>query len=244
MKKFKILAMASLFAVATNASAQFTNTTRKSPSSSVGTNVDGWSTLWVEWNPSLLKYDVKNADDASFTGFSVGYSQAFSVAPSLFMEVGGGIQYLSNNESIDSEDTEIKTNLVSAKVPVNLIYAFQIPNSSVSLLPFVGANLRYNLSGKQKYEYDDYDDYDYDYDYYGYDDYDYDDENKESNLFDKDDMGGSSYTWKRLQIGYQIGVKARFGESFLVSLSYGSDLSEIAKKAKFSTTSITIGYTF
>lgn len=228
MKKIKILAMASLFAVATNASAQFTNTTRKSPSSSVGTNVDGWSTLWVEWNPSLLKYDVKDADDVSFTGFSVGYSQAFSVAPSLFMEVGGGIQYLSNNESIDSEDIEIKTNLVSAKVPVNLIYAFQIPNSSVSLLPFVGANLRYNLSGKQKYEFEDYDD----------------EASEEFNLFDKDDMGSSSDTWKRLQIGYQIGVKARFSESFLVSLSYGSDLSEIAKKTKFSTTSITIGYTF
>lgn len=228
MRKIKFLAMVALLAVTTSASAQFTNSTGgKSSSLSNVSNTDGWSTLWVEWNPSTLKIDAKGADDISFTGLSVGYSKAFSVAPSLFLEAGLGVQYSFYTDD-DDDDLEIKTNLISAKVPVNLMYAFQIPNSSVALIPFVGANLRFNISGTQKLEYDD-----------GY----YSDD-EDFNLFDKKDMGSSDATWKRFQIGYQIGVKARFTESFLVGLSYGSDLSEIVKKTKVSTTSITLGYTF
>ena len=172
----------------------------------------------------------------SLTGFSAGYSQAFSVASSFFVEAGLGLQYMYHTEEYydydsryDEESEEkITTNLISAKIPVNLMYVFQIPNSSVSLIPFVGVNLRYNISGTQKWEYND----------------EYESIDESFNLFDKKDMGSSDATWKRCQLGWQIGVKARFNNSLLVGLSYGSDLTEIAKKTKLSTTSITLGYSF
>lgn len=56
------------------------------------------------------------------------------------------------------------------------------------------------------------------------------------------DMGGTDATWNRFQIGWQIGLNARFNSKFLLGLSYGTDFSEIHKKGKIKTTSITIGY--
>lgn len=237
MKKFKIFMAAAMLAVCTGASAQFTNTA--STKSASPANADGWSTFWLEYNPSKFKYDVKNADDQSFTGLSVGYSQAFNVLPGkpLFLEAGLGLQYSFYSESGDSDDdyyydydsdTEVKFSMFSVKVPVNLLYKFDIPNSSVALMPYAGINLRYNLSAKVKATYDD--------GYY--------EESEEADLFDKKDMGSDKATWNRFQLGWNIGVKARFGSSFLVGLAYGNDFSEIAKKTKIGTTTISVGYVF
>ena len=152
------------------------------------------------------------------------------------MEQPLGVQYSFYKEDLgdgydyyyDDYDAEQKFSMFSFKIPVNLLYKFDIPNSTVSLMPHAGINLRYNLSAKMKYTYEDY--------YY--------DESKEVDLFDKKDMGSDKATWNRFQLGWQIGVKARFGQSFLVGVSYGSDFSEIAKKTKISTTTISLGYAF
>lgn len=247
MKRIKFFAVAAMLAISSGAYAQFTNTSSSSSSTSV--NTDGWSTIWVEYNPVKIKFDAKGVDDESATGLSFGYSQAFSITQGtpLFLELGLGVQYTFNTNDDDIyiyeydddgdivdyekvDDGELKTTLFSAKIPVNLIYAFQIPNSSVRIMPFVGANLRYNLSGKRKYSFDG--------------DEDWDDDDLEFDVFDKKDMGSSKATWNRFQLGWNIGVKARFGENFLVGLSYGNDFSELAKKTKIQTTSITLGYTF
>ncbi len=219
MKLSKTLAVAALLAVAVPASAQFSNGGAKS---STAADADGWNTVWIQWNPSSLNPD--EGDSESFTGLSLGYSKAFGVSQSipLFVEAGIGLQYSFHSESFDDED--YKWHMLSAKIPVSLIYAWQIPHSSITLMPNLGLDLRYNLSGKLKYEYDD--------------------EDEEYDLFDKDEMGGSDDVWKRFQIGCHIGVKARFNEKFLVGLSYGTDFSEICKKVKISTASITLGYTF
>lgn len=247
MKRIKFFAVAACLAISSGAYAQFTNTSSNTSSASVTT--DGWSSIWVEYNPVKIKIDSKEADDESATGLSFGYSQAFPITQSmpLLLELGLGLQYTFNTNDDDviiyyydddgdivdyekPDDAELKTTLFSAKIPVNLIYAFQIPNSSVKLLPFVGANLRYNISGKRKYSFEG--------------DEEWDDDELEMDVFDKKDMGSSKATWKRFQLGWNIGVKAQFGKNFLVGLSYGNDFSELAKKTKMQTTSITLGYTF
>ncbi|MDE7118066.1 MAG: PorT family protein [Bacteroidaceae bacterium] len=223
MKRIKFFAVAACLAISSGAYAQFTNSS--SHSSSANVNTDEWSTIWVEYNPMNLEYDTKGADDQSLTGFSAGYSRAFSLSQSapLFLEAGLGLQYANFSESLDEyyEDYEMKFSMWSVKAPVNLLYNFAIPNSSISLAPFAGITLRYNVSGTLKYETDD--------------------DSEKCNIFDKGDM---EEAWKRFQIGWQIGVKARFGQNFMAGLSYGSDFSEIAKKTKLQTTSLTIGYTF
>ncbi len=238
MRSIKFLAMAAILSISSGAYAQFTNTSSGSSVSSV--NTDGWSTIWVEYNPIKVKFDVSGMDDESLTGFSAGYSRAFSLSQGtpVFLEAGLGVQYANYSDSksgyIEDYEEYGKVNvdqditIWSAKVPVNLLYNFQLPNSSISLAPFAGATLRYNLSGSLKYEVDDY--------------------SEKYDLFKKKDMDEAGFldgkAWKRFQIGWQIGLKARFGENFMAGVSYGSDFSEIAYKSKIQTTSITVGYTF
>ena len=250
----KLFAAAAMLAVSATASAQFTNTAKTGSSSAV--NTDGWGTFYLQWNPSSIKVDMKNVDDQSFTGFSVGYNRAFNIVKNtpLFLEAGAALQYSFYTEDNDDENApEVKVNFFSAKIPVSLMYKFDIPNSNVSLVPFAGVDFRFNISGKKKIEYEN-DEYDDDDDYYngygyGYDDDDYDYPSDRSNkkdldLFDKKDMGSKDATWKRFQVGWHIGLNAHLGSNFLLGVSYGSDFSELCKKTKIGTTSVTVGYRF
>ena len=231
MNKIKLLVAAALLAVGTTASAQFSNSGTKA-SKSVSTA--GWSTFYVQYNPIKAKVDVKDADDLSFNGFTVGYNHAFSVSKSipLFVEAGIGLQYATYKDDVvigydtdtyEEVEGDRKINVFAARVPVSLMYQWNIPNSKVALIPFLGITMRYNFSAKRN---DTNSDYDYDEDY---------------DLFDKDD---NDATWKHFQIGWQIGVNARINSSFLVGVAYGNDFSEIAEKTKVQTTSITLGYCF
>lgn len=223
MKKIKLIITFFCVMMSVNMSAQFSNS---SSSSSMDTN--GWNTIWFQYNPSQLSPD--KGDNQSFTGLSLGFSHAFLVSNSvpLLVETGIGLQYSFYKEDITDEygngDEEVKTNMFSAKVPVHLLYDWKISNSSVSIIPFAGLNMRFNISGKTKWEDE----------YYS----------KSANLFDKKEMGGSEFVWKRFQIGWELGVKAKFNNKFLVGVSYGQDFSEIAKKVKIHTTSITLGCCF
>ncbi len=213
MKCIKTFAVTVLLTVSASAFAQFTNS--GSGSSASLSDQKGWSTLYVEWNPSSLR--PSHGDSKSITGFSAGYNHATSISSTvpLFVETGVGVQYSSYSPEYFS------VTMISAKVPVELLYAWQLPNSSVTLIPHAGLNLRFNAFGQLSE----------------------DDHEDKYNIFSKDDMG-SEDVWKRFQIGWQIGVKARFNKSFMIGASYGTDFSEICEKAKIGTASITLGYTF
>lgn len=214
MKAIKFFAMAAFLVVSTGALAQSSK---------------GWNTFYVEYNPISYNVDISGADDESMTGFSVGYSKAFAVSPGtpLFVEAGLAGQYIFKSDFMDIDDFNF--NMISAKVPVNLAYKFDLKNSSVSFIPYVGVVARFNISGNVKYT-------------GGTKDLKYD-------LFDKKDMEELKLTadgkaFNRFQIGWQIGIKAKIGDSFILGLSYGSDFSEITKKVKVSTPAVMLGYTF
>lgn len=236
MKKIKFFAAAVCLAISSGVYAQSTNTSSSSPSTD--TNTNGWSTIWVEYNPIKIKFDnISGANDESLNGFSAGYSRAFRISQDapIFLEAGIGLQYANYSDSeigiiedygkvsIDEDVT-----VWSAKVPVNFLYNFAIPNSSISLAPFVGTTLRYNISGTITGEIDNF--------------------SVKYDLFDKKEMNDAEIldgkAWKRFQIGWQIGLKARFGQKIMAGISYGNDFSEIAYKSTIQTTSISIGYTF
>lgn len=243
MKTLKLLIAAALLTAGTTASAQLTNTQSKPSTAS-------WNTLYLQWNPSSFSPD--KGDNESFTGFTVGYNRTFSISKKvpLFIEAGVGLQYSFKSKDIiddyiDKDDVisiEQKFSVLSMKVPVSLMYDWQIPNSKVAITPYAGIDFRFNILGKLKYDISgDYADAVEDYikEYY-------DDNNilDDRNLFDKDDMGSDSNAWKRFQIGWHIGVNARFSNKYLIGISYGQDFSEIVEKAKIRTTSITLGYCF
>lgn len=212
MKKILILAFVALSMVQANAqivssrSSMVTRHVTEEPKS-----YDGWKTFGIEYLPGSFSYD---GGSQSFTGLAINYTKAISITQSipLFLEWGLGGQY-----SYESEDDET-IHYASVKVPINLIYDFQIPNTNINLDPYVGLKFRGNVWGE--YKYDD-----------GYDDESY-------NHF------GDEFDWKRFQIGGQIGVKARFNNKFFLGIGYGFDFNEIAKDIKVNEISISAGIVF
>lgn len=252
MRNLKAIMAAAFLSVATSASAQ--TTTAQSASSEVSSVNNGWNTVSIEWTPGKLSFDA--GDSWSFNGLSLGYSRAISVSKTipLYVEAGLGLQYsfLSKMEKISGyynkttgtfHDTslyggtyvnakvDIDGSLFTAKVPVELLYAWQIPDSKVTLIPHAGINLRFNVLGKAKVKAEvsgngilETEEHTY-------------------NLFNEDDMEGTDNMMNRFQIGWQIGLKARFNNLFMLGLSYEYD-SEIFKKANTKGFSVTAGLTF
>lgn len=233
--KTKVLFTAAMLMSSSVSFAQFSN----SGSSSSSSSTDEWNTLYLQWNPSTFSPD--KGDSKSFNGFSAGFNHAFSLSQNmpLFLEAGLGVQYSVWSDDIKDYDSysskrntiDLKLTMISAKVPVSLAYKYDIPNSTISIIPNAGLDLRFNISGKIKVESGDY--------------------SESFGLFDKDDMEevglylfGDDDTWKRFQIGWHIGVNFMFNKSFMIGASYGTDFSEVAKKIKINTGSITLGYCF
>ena len=51
------------------------------------------------------------------------------------------------------------------------------------------------------------------------------------------------YVWNRFQAGWHIGVSLDY-KTLHIGVEYGKDFNELCKKAKLSTTSITLGVNF
>ena len=250
MQKIKYLLLVAMLVVCGSASAQFSNTTKTtSASPAVGgqqKGVDGWNTFFIEYAPTKFNYDGDEDDDdeLSMNTLSFGWRKAFGVSQKvpLFVETGLGISYSFNNEEDEDSDDDLsikwKTNLLSLNIPVYLGYNFNLANGKIDLAPYLGVDLRVNLMGKQKIEFGG--EYASEAEEYWEDM----DMPTEWNLFDKDDMGGDNYTWKRFQAGWRIGANATFSKKFTVGISYGSDFTEISKKTKTSSFRVTAGIRF
>lgn len=119
---------------------QKTETKRNKAKKSGTVGTDGWTEIWVEYNPIKLEYET-NYD--SYTGFSGGISRTFSISQGspLLIETGVGIQYANYHENSYKED------LLSVKVPVNFLFGFELPNGNVSFYPYAGVTMRINAIG-------------------------------------------------------------------------------------------------
>lgn len=253
METMKLYLSAFLMLAATTASAQFANSNASSVSNtSRNADTNGWQRISVSYNPTKIVYDYDGVDDLSVNGFSFGYTKGFSIAKEfpLFVEVGANATYSFGKEDYDDlgleEDIlERKTNLFSLNIPVNLAYKFSLPNGKVSIVPYLGVNFRGNIIGKQKYNLT------IDSNELGFSEDEFWKEmeqkvegfKQEVDMFDKKDTGSKDYTWKRFQMGWQIGVGLNYNQ-FYFSVGYGKDFTELCKKTKVATTSITLGYSF
>ena len=177
----------------------------------------GWSTFGIEYLPSQFSYDGGDETE-SFTGLALNYTNAISLTQSMpfFLEWGIGAQYSFRSES--KHDTDYKMNMISAKIPINLIYDIAMPNSTIHIDPFVGVKFRGNIWGQEKIEYGKHD--------------------EKVDLFDSDEGDCN-----RFQVGLQAGVKVRF-TGFFIGAGYGIDFSEFSKKTKINEWKIMLGLVF
>jgi len=244
MKTLKLFLTLCLAAMVTTASAQFANADSASgkstkSGSALVKDTDPYNRVYVSYSPLKLKADG-GAADIKMTGFSAGYLHGFNLSGNLplFLEVGGNLAYSFGDEGDDY--FKVKYNLFSVNVPVNVAYKLTFGDSGFSLTPFLGINLRYNISSKAKVEGDLVDEL--------------------GDLIDWGDLGdlwgdlglddpgyygnpGGPGDLKHFQVGWQIGVGFNYKKLY-VGVSYGSDFSEIAEKTKMHTTQISLGLNF
>ncbi len=210
MKKFFILSL--LVAMSMSMNAQITSSQSSITHRTViqepqqPKNYTGWNSLYVEYLPSKLGND-------SFNGAALNYSHAFSLTQKipLYLETGLGGQYSFYKKF------GTKTQFVSAKVPVNVIYEYEIPGTSLSIDPFVGVRLRVNIWGDTKFE-----------DYESYD------------LFS--DEGGRC---ERVQVGWHVGLKFRVNKVFFIGGAFGTDFMNFTHDDdKIKEFAVSLGVTF
>jgi len=219
MKKLRVLTLVAMTAIAMTATAQVTYGNdyqykkEKSSNSSYSADNDAFQTLY-------LQYNMKGKDE-SINGFSLGYNYAIPIGNiPLFIEPGIAAQYFFRSENFSGygESYKIKTNLFAAKIPVSVLYEFEVANG-FKLDPFAGLYARFNIFGKVKYG-----------------------DGESIDLFKKFEDGGLGA--KRFQFGLHIGLRARFNNKFLVGINYSADLNEFAEHTKLSHIDFTLGLNF
>ena len=219
MKTLKLFLAFAFVAMATTVSAE-QKVENQSPAPAVDFN-NGWDRVFGSYNASNLKGDGASI---SFPGFSLGYMKGFSVSNSipLFVEAGAALQFRTHKDEEEYGGYNIteKMNFFSLNIPVNCVYKWNV-NEDFSIDPFVGIDLRLNLTGKYKISEDG--------------------ESESLNMFSKDEMGGDPC--KRFQAGWHIGVGFNY-KVFNLGVSYGQDFNEIMEGGKFATTVISLGYNF
>lgn len=105
--------------------------------------------------------------------------------------------------------------LVSAVVPVNLMYRFDF--GQIRLLPFAGLNLTAHIIGQDKYD------------------------GVTSNWFKKDEDG--DVACHRIQLGAQFGAKVLY-EKYFIGISYQPSLTRFADNTNLNVLNVSVGLTF
>lgn len=227
MNLLKTLGLVAAMVLAVPAQAQFTN----GSSSSVNGDAIPYNRLSLSYNNTGISANKQAGDfDFSLNGVGLEYTHGFSLSYEhpVFIELGVKARYsLGSYDEEDYYDYTNKLQFLTAIVPLNFTYSFPV-SEKVSIAPFAGLNFKAHILGKIKRE-----------DEYG------DDETKD--VFDKDEMGGKDNIFNRFQMGWQIGVGARY-EKYYLGLSYGTDFLKIYKHKKASINTgdfvLSLGYYF
>lgn len=254
--KIKFLALAAAMMISTTSFAQFSQS--KSSSSSSNEISKGWNSLYVQYNSIGTSYSLSSFNDRDYdygdkyqkaidnsglseklNAFSIGYNRAINLTPStpLYLEVGAALQYAFYSDEVDLDDyrettLKITGSMLTAKIPVSLLYHVAIPNSDFAIEPFAGIDFKYNIIGTAKSE-----------ETYNYYDETKKDEDKIDNIFDKKDCDG--HQANRFQAGWHVGANFVYKKAF-IGISYGQDFSKFHDDIdlKFKTLSATLGYRF
>jgi hypothetical protein len=207
-----------------NASAQFSNSGSSNAASS---DNSGWNTIYVEWNPSSFHggggYRFYNNGEGNgstgFSGFSLGFSRSISLSSAIpvFIEPAIALQYSTKKEGYFNYYDEYRTSarLNLISIKVPVNFIYKYDFSSYPVSLMPFAGINLRVNAWGEIN----------------DDGDHED------LFDE-------YEFKRFQIGWQAGIKARISDKFIVGGSFGTDFNEIHEKVKVHTGTIMFGYSF
>lgn len=240
--KFKYIFVITAMLMSTTAFAQFTHSGGRNQSSAE----EGWNSIYASYN--MLKYSQEMFGyNKAYNGFSIGYDRAIGLISKipLYVEIGGAIQYAGQNIK-DNVGGYVKTtsNLLSVKVPVSILYRWNVANSNWSIIPKAGFDGRFNILGKGKETSSDYS-------------HKFTTTNR-YNMFKEGENGKDGYNGlnalgdkcRRFQVGWHVGANVEY-KSLLLGITYGTDMNAFCKEYNdsvsnihFKTLSITIGHKF
>lgn len=203
----------------------------------------------IQYSPVLQNTIMdKYIRSVKMNAFSLNVSQARPILNSypahpLYLQYGLNLQYtFHKNEDQDDVDYngtkysagfDILTSFFTAKIPVNLLYSFHIPQTRMSFMPYAGMNMLVHLVGRQK-------------------DTEWksingkkDSETEIKSLFKDDDMGDNPC--KRFGLGWQVGAKLAY-DKLLFGLAYEGYLLNLQKgddyKVRMPQVNISVGVRF
>lgn len=262
MKRLYYLLVVAFVAMATNASAQFVQSSGEQNSMSTTNSgasnffkkmpSSDYNRFYIGYNPTKITWE----DDQSYWedllpfkhGVTVGYLHASNLVKNvpLFLEYGANFMYSFGKDSFSEEDYDYdltcttKMSMYSLNVPVNLALRLSFNNDKIALTPYLGLNFRVNVAGNRKLIAE------LDSDYYGNDT-----ETVTQKLFDSSDsddaLGDNAF--KRFQVGLNLGVGLTFN-SFYIGVGYVTDFSKIANYddddyvGKLGVTTLSLGIAF
>lgn len=240
MKKLIVIACA-LLALSATASAQFmnsgasTSTSKNSGAAAWISNdhADVFNTFSFTYSPMNIDGWSGNIEDDGLNALSLTWTQARNVMASqpLYVEYGVGAQWSFWSDSESDGDMEVSSslNFLSLKVPVSVMYLVSVPNTQITLAPYLGLNLTGYLLGQQKISME----------------YEGESESRSSSCFSKDDMGGEPYN--RFGLGWHIGARVGFGKYFF-NIGYEGPITNLYKSGSYEVSTnqvnISLGLTF
>lgn len=187
------------FAVSVSAQVTYGNDYQYKPTSGTlyGSDNESFGLFYAQYNLTTAHTTVTNHDseNTSLNGVTLGYSHFIPLGDiPLFLSVGAAAQWF-----FKSEDGH-KTNMISAKIPVNLMYSFQV-SDNFRIEPYAGIYGRINIWGQEKVG------------------------DVSANILSSDDFGDAAC--KRFQLGWNAGVQFRITEAFTIGAGYFMDLMKL-----------------
>lgn len=186
-----------------------------------------FNTADFTYSPVTLKAKTDGADvSTKYNAVSVNYDQArlLPVSLPLYVQYGAGLQYTWKTEKLDGvKDSDT---FLTLKVPVSVLYQFEVPNVPLTIMPYAGLNLQAHLLGQSKVSYEG--------------------ESEKFSYFSKDDMNGDPYN--RFVVGWQIGARFMY-QDYFIGLSYNGPVTNLYKyssdlKVRNSQFNISVGLRF
>lgn len=264
--KIKFLALAAAMMISTTSFAQFSQSKSSSSSSneiskgwnslyvqynSIGTSysLSSFNNKYEDYGDEYQKAIDNSGLSDKLNAFTIGYNRAINVVPSipLYVEFGAALQYAFYSDEASNEDkgsyytskytVKYTGHILTAKVPVSLLYHIAIPNSDFAFEPFAGVDFKYNISGSGKQKETE------EYSYRGNDPEIDEETTKIDNFFDKKKCDG--HPANRFQAGWHVGANFVYKKAF-IGISYGQDFSKFHDDIdlKFNTLSATLGCRF
>ena len=217
MKKSIFLAAVAFMLMSVSASAQFM---QSNAGSKAKVSVeDVFNTVDLTYSPITMKSTMGGSSlTEDYNGISLNWSQARLMTDKLpiYLQYGAGAQFSWYTDSISYDDSNVKTTttFLTVKVPVNVLYDFAIPNTNLSVMPYLGLNAQVHVLGQSNTSRE----------------YEGETQTYKTNLFSKDDMVEDPYN--RFVLGWQIGAMVSF-DKYFVGIGYNGPVTSLFKNGDY-----------